>query len=401
MQKEDKKLVFPSIVIACALVVVLLLSTLIITERGECGAAGQQITWSLSAGGRLKVTGSGAIGSYNADAKNVSPFYHRSIVNASLSDGITAIGDEAFSGSYNMRSLAIPDSVTSIGLRAFHGCEKLSSIRLGKNAAFTYEDSALYDRAGETLLFASPKKTAKSFTVPDGVKEIAPEAFSGCKKLTALTLPASVETLGDSAFYGCTKLASIAFTGDNAHFVFEDGVLFNKEKTVLLFCAPAANKESYAVPESVKEIAPQAFYGCKTLTSLSLPAGLAHIGDAAFYGCTKLETIETKGKAFVYENGALYNAGKTALLFCAPAAVTEEYTVPDTVTAIAPGAFYACKALEQLTLPKVTSIGARAFTNCSSMTDLYFAGSEADWAKLHETVDTGLVETVVTVHYAK
>lgn len=398
--KEDRRLIFPAAVIAAVLVLLLLLSTLIITERGECGEEAQQITWTLSAGGRLKVTGTGKTGSYSADEKIPSPFYHRSVVTAALSEGITAIGDEAFYDCYNLRTLSIPDSVTSIGRRAFYGCDKLSSIRLGENAAFTYRDGALTDREGDALLFASPRKIAKSYAVPEGVKEIAPEAFSGCNKLTSLTLPNSVTALGEGAFLGCTKLTEILLPGENANFVFEDGVLFNKEKTALLFCASAAGKESYTVPPGVKEIAPMAFYGCRTLTELTLPEGLERIGDAAFYGCTKLETIGC-GKAFVYENGALYNAEKTTLLFCSPAAVTETVALPESVTAIAPGAFYACKTMETLTLPALSSIGAHAFTNCSSLTELLFGGTEEAWLRLNEHTDTGIVETVVSIRYAK
>ena len=71
------------------------------------------------------------------------------------------------------------------------------------------------------------------------------------------------------------------------------------------------------------------------------------------------------------------------------------------MTVIAPGAFYACKTMESLTIPAVSSIGAGAFTNCSSLTELLFGGNEEAWLRLNAHTDTGIVETVVSVRYAK
>ena len=248
MKNQDRKLIMPCMIAAAVIVAALLLGTLIVTERGM---AGEDVSWSLTAGGRLKASGSGATADYDFTKNDPSVFYHKSVVKAALSEGITRIGDEAFYECYNMRSISIPASVTEIGYRVFRGCSKLASIRLPGNANFVYEDGALYTKDGKTLLFVSPKKSGKSFTVPDGVEVIAEEAFYGCTRLTSLILPDSLNTIEAYAFHGCTNLSSITA---GANFAFADGALFSADKTELIVLLPKTGKTEFTVPESVSAI---------------------------------------------------------------------------------------------------------------------------------------------------
>ena len=89
MKQEDRRLLKPSFAIAAALVAVLLLSTLIVTERGSCG---ENVVWKLRANGKLTVQGDGPIPDYDVK-EDPSPFYNRSVVTADLQEGITAIGE--------------------------------------------------------------------------------------------------------------------------------------------------------------------------------------------------------------------------------------------------------------------------------------------------------------------
>ncbi len=392
MKNQDRKLIVPCIIAAAAIVLALLFGTLIVTERGT---AGGNVSWFLTAGGRLKASGSGATADYDFTKNDPSVFYHKSVVKATLAEGITRIGDEAFYECYNMRSISIPASVTEIGSSAFRGCDKLASIRLPENAHFVYANGALYTKDGKTLLFVSPKKSGKSFTVPAGVEVIAEEAFYGCTRLTSLTLPDSLNTIEPYAFHGCTNLSSVS---PGANFAFADGALYSADKTELIMLLPKAGMTEFTVPGSVEGIGDEAFYGCKTLTEITLPDTLTYLGDGAFCGCTALESINLNGnEAFVFENGALYDADKTTLIAYLPKTAAEEFAVPESVTAIAPKAFYGCKAIEKLTLPGVTEIGPFAFTNCSSLEELSFGGSETAWRALLDGTYTGLVENKVTV----
>ena len=104
-----------------------------------------------------------------------------------IPQGITSIGDSAFSDCDSLTSVSIPDSVTSIGDGAFYACYSLTSI-----------------------------------TIPDSVTSIGDWAFSSCTSLTSITIPDSVTFIGDSAFDFCESLTSVSipdsvtFIGDNA-----------------------------------------------------------------------------------------------------------------------------------------------------------------------------------------
>ena len=91
-----------------------------------------------------------------------------------IPQGITCVGDDAFSGCGNLTSIALPDSVTSIGDEAFSDCSSLTSI-----------------------------------TIPDSVTSIGAKAFSGCTGLTSITIPDSVTSIGDSAFNDCNEALTI------------------------------------------------------------------------------------------------------------------------------------------------------------------------------------------------
>lgn len=72
-----------------------------------------------------------------------------------------------------------------------------------------------------------------------------------------------VEEIGSNPFFRCSSLAEISVDADNKYFCSNDGVLFNKDKTVLLVYPEGKKSDKYVVPESVKSISYDAFgYYC-------------------------------------------------------------------------------------------------------------------------------------------
>jgi Zn-dependent protease len=152
-----------------------------------------------------------------------------------IGNGVTTIADQAFD-SCELTSVVIPDSVTSIGYQAFYRCNQLVTVTIGSgvttigdaafyictslssisvsgsNPAFTSFDSALYNK-NMTRLIVNPPIMSNSVTIPDGVTDISPGAFSYCTGLASVTIPASVDNIGDVAFGACTALTSITFLG--------------------------------------------------------------------------------------------------------------------------------------------------------------------------------------------
>lgn len=171
---------------------------------------------------------------------------------------VTAVGERAFDDCRNLvrfQPERVKMPLKEIGKEAFRGCEKLTALLLG---------SALE-------------------TIGDGV-------FLRCSSLQNLEIPAGVTSIGKGVFDECTKLASIAVNSANKHYMSSNGVLYNKERTVLLVC-PNMYGDSYIIPSGVKRIGEGAFYCCGNIRTIVLPEGLESIGDGAFDGCTGLENL--------------------------------------------------------------------------------------------------------------
>lgn len=171
-----------------------------------------------------------------------------------------------------------------------------------------------------------------------GVTSIVENAFSRCSSLTSVTIPKSVTWIGRHAFSGCSSLTSIDVALDNNSYTSINGVLFSKDKTILIqYPGDKKDVTSYAIPESVTSIEDYAFSGCSSLTSITLPKGVTEIGNYAFCDCSSLTSI----------------------------------TIPEGVTCIGIYTFRNCSSLTSITLPEgVTEIGGDAFRFCSSLTSI-------------------------------
>lgn len=92
-------------------------------------ACGDSLTWSLE-NGALLISGTGPMFDYtwhvSEDLREYldTPWFSQreDITQIIVSDGVTAIGANAFSACYNVSDVTIADSVTSIGEGAFDGC---------------------------------------------------------------------------------------------------------------------------------------------------------------------------------------------------------------------------------------------------------------------------------------
>jgi hypothetical protein len=102
----------------------------------------------------------------------------------------------------------------------------------------------------------------------------------------------------------------------------------------------------------VTEIGYQAFYQCSGVTSVTIPSSVTSIDGSAFFYCTGLSTITVDEANLAYSSvaGVLFNKSQTTLVLC-PGGKAGSYTVPNSVTNIAGGAFYYCGGLTSVTLP--------------------------------------------------
>ena len=118
-------------------------------------------------------------------------------LNHNIPDGVTEIGELAFSGCTRLQSIVIPGSVTLIGELAFSDCTSLQSIVIPDSVT----------KIGESAFFGCT--SLQSIVIPDSVTEIGDDAFSGCTNLQSIVIPDSVTEVGWRAFRGCTSLDSV------------------------------------------------------------------------------------------------------------------------------------------------------------------------------------------------
>jgi hypothetical protein len=191
-----------------------------------------------------------------------------------------------------------------------------------------------YTEIGYHAFFA--RTNLESITIPNSAVRISKEAFYNCKKLTNINISDNIAYISKSAFMLCENLSTINVSEKNKHFSSQDGVLFNKPKTALLYYPTGIKHNTYTVPLSVIHIADRAFYNRKKLTTIQIPNNVTSIGESVFSG-TGLTNI----------------------------------TLPNTITRIRRFTFSNCKALTHIIIPNsVTIIGERAFAGCTKIANI-------------------------------
>ena len=138
---------------------------------------------------------------------------------------------------------------------------------------------------------------AAHITIPEGVTAIGDGAFRGCKTLVSVTIPASVLLVGKWAFFGCDSLENVSLPEGAAigHDAFKNcKKLFDNNG---FLCVGAwllgfnGKAESVIVPEGVKTIRRNAFFGCDSLREVTIPEGITEIKDGAFSSCYALKSV--------------------------------------------------------------------------------------------------------------
>ncbi len=360
------------------------------TDNGSCG---ENLTWMVS-GNTLYISGSGDMDdfTYNPPWNK----YSYDIRNVVLPDGLTSISGYAFYNFHSLTEIDIPDSVKSINTFAFENCQNLKSVKMPASLDYI-----------ESFAFASCM-SLQDIELPSSLTSIGDKAFNWCFNLDSITIPASVTNLGRSVFYNCTALKEINVSEDNPNYSSIDGVLCNKEQTMLIQYPLGKNVTEYIIPESIRTIGESAFafldhesinipetvtdigemafenakisnitipnsitsisngmfYNCESLKNITIPDSVTSIGDNAFNGCT-FSNITIPDSVTSIKNGAF--------AFCES---LTDITIPDSVTSFENGLFLFCKSLKNITIPNsVRSIGESAFSNCYSLESITFPDS--------------------------
>lgn len=262
---------------------------------------------------------------------------------------VTKIGNIAFVGNTDIKSVTIPSTITEIGMGAFSGCVEI-----------------------------------KEINIPDGVNAIGDDAFSGCTNLERIYIPSSLSSIGFRAFVSCEKI-SFNLSPDNPYFSIIDGIIYNKAQTAVV-CVPKGIKGNVVIPNGVKKISEGAFAGCIELESVAIPASISKIEDLAFAVCPKLTNVMIAYGVKEIGEGAFSYGGLKKIVI--PSSVTKigkntfaetaltEVELPSSINRIAESTFSLCPLLEKVTIPSsIKYIGTSAFYKCQKLANLTLPSS--------------------------
>ncbi len=276
------------------------------------------------------------------------------LTSVTLPEALVTIEKDAFAYDSGITEMAFPASLDSIKTYAFQSATALKTISFASGAtlrfigpsAFNYCAALESAELPSTVEVISESAfgndtTLTSFNFPASLKEVGNNVFQSCNHLTTVSeIPAGVTSFGFGVFQGA-PLASISVNTANANYVAEDNVLFNADKSVLMYVPMNCGKTSYTVPSTVKEILNFAFYKVASLKELRLNEGLTTIWNTAF-SQTGIETL----------------------------------VIPSTVTTLSTYILESCEALTGVTiLGTISEVPANTFRNSANMTKLAFAQS--------------------------
>jgi len=274
-------------------------------------------------------------GSGLANIDSSAFYYCTGLTSVVISDSVTNVGSQAFFFCLALTNLAIGNGATAIGNEAFDYCSSLTAIAVDPlNPAYSSVTGALFNKSQDTLI-ECPAGFTGSYTIPDSVTRIEPNAFDQCQNLTGVTIGNNVTNIGSEAFFYCTSLADVA------------------------------------LPDSVVSVGDAAFNSCYSLTNVTIGSGVVTIGNVAFSVCSRLMaiTVDVLNPAYASDAGVLFNKSRT-LLIQYPGGLGGSYTIPDGVAIIGSYAFVR-SALAAVTIPgSVTYIGNDAFFVCQNLTGL-------------------------------
>jgi|GEM_PF-2240674 len=309
-----------------------------------------------------------------------------------IPEGVTSIGDDAFSSRYDLLSITIHEGVSNIGYNAFCECSGLTMVTIPSSVTDigSYAFSSCYD--------------LWSITIPEGVRRIGGDAFAWSYNLecvdfegappegllyAAINQDAAIRYNVAYEDEWLPVIEECGFTNAKSYEVLEDGkytravdgiewtfVIANGEASVGggSWNDTAVSKDTegeVTIPAElgghrVTSIGDYAFYMCDDLTNVTISSSVTNIGYSVFIGCSSLMSIDVdeKNPNYISVQGLLLSKDGTELI----QGVNGDVMIPEGVVSIGSYAFEYRDGLTSVTIPlSVTSIGRSAFSSCSGL----------------------------------
>lgn len=272
-------------------------------------------------------------------------------------DGPVTYFGSPFAYSDSLTSIVVPDSVTEFDWYAFDNCYNLTSVNI-PNGVTTLPEG----------LFEYCDKLA-SITIPDSVTTIEDCVFMSCIGLTDIILGNKVSSIGANVFYGCEALTRVEFTSTTPPTLSESAFYVNPDSTknpkIYVLDEAFADYCSCSWREEYKSwiVGYEEFANCKIeYTSVGSTVIEPKIED---FGATLISNTYENGRGVMLFDNVVTKVGAEAFAGCKIISIT----LPNSVTSIEEKAFSGCTSLTNIMIPNsVLSIGNYAFWSCTSLT---------------------------------
>ena len=292
------------------------------------------------------------------------------IVSVIIPEGIREL-ESCFNNNFTACDVTLPASLETIS----HSFENAQDLTLSANEGgkMTVINNVLYTDQGKTLLMYPDWKNDSEYVMPDDVTTIAQDAITDNPYLTKIVLSKDLENIDIHGISNCANVVEVtmpvtlksihsAFTGmpmletleipdgallsgvnftkcpklqlvvhdTNTNYTYEDGVLYNKDKTVLIRYMESKTDTEFATPDSITELSPSAFAYNEYVETISINEGVTTVGTF----------------------------------------------------------FAECKALTTVNLPvSMTSLKTMTFTRLPKLTSINFAGTMLEWMQVNKGID--------------
>lgn len=298
-------------------------------------------TWEWNT---LVLSGSGAM--YNKNSADQYPYHGKNFEKLIVEEGITSIGNYAFSDRAGLKTIQLPQSLVSIGDNAFYNNTNLKDISLPESLK-SIRNYAFYGCSGPTSLY-----------IPDATETIGDYAFYKMDNLDYVLIGTGLKSLGNYAFYDCDKLKTLRYTatdcqtfGSEYYPVFKQcgwlqTIIFGENVETIppyMFCGLESQFNLYhqqgqkvsgyedrgdiAIPPTIKKIGKGAFIGV-SMDILSIPSSVETIGAEAFRGCGGLDKIycDNVTPPTLEGNLVFHDINKGVCLLIVPSEAYENYS---------------------------------------------------------------------------
>lgn len=303
-------------------------SPISIVASGTCG---ENLTWTLDDEGTLTISGTGEMKDFGTEYQQPWYSYQDSIKKLIIETGITKTGKNAFSGCDKITKVELPSTLIIIGRSSFQGT-RFKTIEIPSSVT-TIEYQAFY-----------ASKALESIEIPSSVKTIGESAFSYCDKLKNITFSKGINQIGRIAFKESYSIANVTFNG-------------------------TIDEWNEIVIDSGNTYLTQAFTYC--------------VNDEKYISmCGDLTCIlDSQGSLTITGNGKMEKWISFATIDFLKNSV-KSIVINNGVTHIASEALR-CKNLTNITIPEsITSIGSFAFSICTNLSDVYYAGTQEQWNEI-------------------